>query len=84
MNTTTATLTINLAGTITIDVSTLQQLLAGTQIQAPAPAPAPQPPRPTVATKMVYSTNEAAELLGVDLNNHKALFGETLLAIRQR
>jgi excisionase family DNA binding protein len=63
MTTTTATLTINLTGTLTLDTNTLRQLVSELQIkspdnQTPAVAPARQ-------TKLVYNVTETAELLGV-------------------
>jgi len=76
MNTSTpTTITINITGTITIDTNTLQQLIAGTPIQAPTP----QSPRPSFTPKLVYNAKEAAELLGVERKTIYRLIDRRLL-----
>ena len=73
MNTTTATLTINLTGQLTIDSKSLEQLFSGLNIQIPSPSPThsehAQKTAPTIDQtkhqRLAYTTNETAEMLGL-------------------
>jgi len=67
MNTTTPpTITINITGQLTIDAQSLQQLLAGLQVQAPTIAAPPRPPRfSAMEPKLVYTVPETAKILGI-------------------
>lgn len=64
MNTTTATIIINLTGTITLDTNTLQQLAAGLQTSS-VQLPAATQPSPAAKADLVYTVPEAAKILKV-------------------